>query len=58
MTINTLELPHILESIAYSLRFNDLANCVRVNRTWYIAFTPLLWEDVIAYRSIPTDEYN
>lgn len=58
MTINPLELPHILEAIADTLRFNDLVNCIRVNQTWYNIFIPLLWEDVITYRSISTDEYR
>ncbi|KFH66205.1 hypothetical protein MVEG_08305 [Podila verticillata NRRL 6337] len=58
MVIDLFELPHILKSIANSLRFNDLVSCVRVNRTWYDTITPLLWEDVIAYRSIPTNQHD
>ncbi|KAF9389661.1 hypothetical protein CPC16_005681 [Podila verticillata] len=58
MTIHPLELPHILEVIADTLRFNDLVNCVLVNHTWYNAIVRLLWEDVITYRSISTDKYN
>ncbi|KAF8999192.1 hypothetical protein BGZ52_010547, partial [Haplosporangium bisporale] len=55
MPINLLQLPHILEAIAYTLSFDDLLSCVLVNHTWYHAITPLLWEDVITYRSEPTD---
>ncbi|KAF9208418.1 hypothetical protein BGZ59_010660 [Podila verticillata] len=58
MTIHPLELPHILEVIADTLRFNDLVNCVLVNHIWYNAIVRLLWEDVITYRSISTDKYN
>ncbi|KAG0029859.1 hypothetical protein BGZ81_003349 [Podila clonocystis] len=55
MAVDLFDLPHILEAIVAPLRFNDLVNCVRVNRTWYNTITPLLWEDVITYRSQATD---
>ncbi|KAF9281467.1 hypothetical protein BGZ74_002353, partial [Mortierella antarctica] len=58
MAIDLFELPHILEATVAHLRFNDLVNCVRVNHTWYNTITPLLWEDVITYRSQVTDQYN
>lgn len=58
MTIHALELPHILEVIADTLRFNDLVNCVLVNHTWYNTIVRLLWEDVITYRSIRTGKHN
>ncbi|KAG0089430.1 hypothetical protein BGZ93_009853, partial [Podila epicladia] len=58
MPIDLFELPHILEAIVIHLRFNDLVTCVRVNHSWYSIFTPLLWEDVITFRSQATDQYN
>ncbi|KAG0335494.1 hypothetical protein BG000_007476 [Podila horticola] len=58
MAIDLFGLPHILEAIIAPLRFNDLVNCVRVNHTWYNTITPLLWKDVITYRSQATDRYN
>lgn len=39
-----LSLHRILQDIAcWVLRPKDLAACVRVNRDWHIAFTPVLW---------------
>ncbi|KAF9326405.1 hypothetical protein BG006_010156 [Podila minutissima] len=58
MAVDLFELPHILEATVARLRFNDLVNCVRVNHTWYNTITPLLWEDVITYRSQVTDQYD
>ncbi|KAG0026813.1 hypothetical protein BGZ82_009289 [Podila clonocystis] len=55
MAVDLFDLQHILEAIVAPLRFNDLVNCVRVNRTWYNTITPVLWEDVITYRSQATD---
>ncbi|KFH73441.1 hypothetical protein MVEG_00657 [Podila verticillata NRRL 6337] len=39
-----LSLPHLLQEIAYwVISPKDLAPCVRVNRTWHDAITPVLW---------------
>ncbi|KAF9325144.1 hypothetical protein BG006_011344 [Podila minutissima] len=44
-------LPHIADAIAYTLTFADLINCVQVNHEWNDAFTRILYEDVITFRS-------
>ncbi|KAG0081881.1 hypothetical protein BGZ92_000077 [Podila epicladia] len=44
-------LPHIVDVIADALTFADLINCVRVNHEWNDAFTRILYEDVITFRS-------
>ncbi|KAF9281823.1 hypothetical protein BGZ74_002270 [Mortierella antarctica] len=49
---------HIQESITGTLTFTDLLKCILVNRTWHNLFIPLLWSDVITYRSIPTAKYR
>ncbi|KAF9204738.1 hypothetical protein BGZ59_000889 [Podila verticillata] len=42
--LSIFSLPHILQEIAYwTLSPKDLASCVRVNRTWHDAITPVLW---------------
>ncbi|KAF9302918.1 hypothetical protein BGZ74_004639 [Mortierella antarctica] len=44
-------LPHIADAIAHTLTFADLINCVQVNHEWNDAFTRILYEDVITFRS-------
>ncbi|KAI9239305.1 MAG: hypothetical protein BYD32DRAFT_411466 [Podila humilis] len=51
MAPNALHLPLVVQLIAESLSFKDLANCVLASRTWHRAFTSFLYEDVITFRS-------
>lgn len=42
--LSIFNLPHILQEIAYwILSPKDLTSCVRVNKTWHDAITPVLW---------------
>ncbi|KAG0038885.1 hypothetical protein BGZ82_010470 [Podila clonocystis] len=42
--LSIFNLPHILQEIAYWILCpKDLATCVRVNKTWHDAITPVLW---------------
>ncbi|KAG0025331.1 hypothetical protein BGZ81_007230 [Podila clonocystis] len=46
-----LNLPHLLQEIAYwILRPKYLAACVRVNKTWNDAITPVLWRYFILHK--------
>ncbi|KAF9299644.1 hypothetical protein BGZ74_008814 [Mortierella antarctica] len=46
-----LDLPHIEKAITDSLTFKDLLNGILINRAWYNALIPLLYSDVITFRS-------
>lgn len=46
-----LDIPHIEKAITDSLTFKDLLNGILVNREWYNALIPLLYSDVITFRS-------
>lgn len=46
-------IPHICESITDSLSFTDLLKCILVNRHWHNTFIPILWSDVITFRTNP-----
>lgn len=42
-----LNLPEILLQIVAYLKRQDLARCLRVCRTWYECFVPLVWGDIV-----------
>ncbi|KAF9330512.1 hypothetical protein BG006_006542 [Podila minutissima] len=52
MTISPFHILHILDGITDCLLFNDLFSCVLVNREWHELINPILWKDVITFRSI------
>ncbi|KAG0348713.1 hypothetical protein BG004_004427 [Podila humilis] len=47
---------HLRDSITKELSFKDLVACIRVNRHWYGSFIPVLFQDIITYRSKPLEE--
>ncbi|KAI8604496.1 hypothetical protein EDD21DRAFT_350876 [Dissophora ornata] len=49
--INHLNLPEIRLSIAEHLKKPDLVRCLRVCRSWYDTFLPLVWENVSVDKS-------
>ncbi|KAF9384690.1 hypothetical protein CPB97_005457 [Podila verticillata] len=55
-------IPHIYHSITDSLSFADLLKCILVNRQWHDAFIPILWSDVVTFRTKlppwPYEEYH
>lgn len=46
-------IPHICESITDTLSFTDLLKCILVNHHRHYTFIPLLWSDVITFRTKP-----
>ncbi|KAG0028257.1 hypothetical protein BGZ82_008522 [Podila clonocystis] len=44
---------HICDSITDPLSFTDLLNCILVNRHWHDTFIPILWSDVVTFRTDP-----
>lgn len=54
MADSTLQIPHILNSVADPLSFSDLLSCILVSRQWHDLFIPILWTDTVTFRSTPT----
>ncbi|KAG0343967.1 hypothetical protein BG004_004864 [Podila humilis] len=52
-SLSPLDLPFLVEAMAESLSFADLIHCILVSRVWNTAFVPILWTDVITFRSSP-----
>lgn len=50
-SLSPLELPHLVEAIADPLSFSDLLSCIRVCWAWHKIFIPVLWTDVVSFRS-------
>ncbi|KAG0333511.1 hypothetical protein BG000_009105 [Podila horticola] len=50
-SLSPLELSHLVEAIADPLSFNDLLSCIRVCWAWHKIFIPVLWTDVVSFRS-------
>ncbi|KAG0354289.1 hypothetical protein BG005_006590 [Podila minutissima] len=46
-------IPHIFTAITDDLSFADLFSCILVNHSWHDNFIPILWADVITFRSKP-----
>ncbi|KAF9393121.1 hypothetical protein CPB97_000023 [Podila verticillata] len=49
--LTPLDIPHIEKAITDTLTFRDLLNGILVSRAWYNALSPLLYSDVITFRS-------
>jgi len=49
-----LELPEIASVVAGYCRRQDLAQCLRVCKPWYLSFLPCLWKDVTIKRASET----
>ncbi|KAG0097026.1 hypothetical protein BGZ93_003539 [Podila epicladia] len=45
-----LDIPHVANTITDALSFDDLLNCVLVNRAWHKALLPILWQNVESFR--------
>ncbi|KAG0085635.1 hypothetical protein BGZ92_008849, partial [Podila epicladia] len=51
LPLSPLDLPHIVKVITESFSFDDLLNCIRVNWAWHNAFIPVLWADIVTFRT-------
>lgn len=45
--------PHIYHSISDPLSFSDLLSCILINHYWHDTFIPILWNDVVTFRTNP-----
>ncbi|KAG0218292.1 hypothetical protein BGX31_011654 [Mortierella sp. GBA43] len=45
--VNPLDLPELRAAIGYYLTLRDLAQCLRVCKSWHTTFLPLVWSTII-----------